>query len=254
MRTLLLYPLLSLTALTAQAQSADTTQRKGRSTSQPGSATESPEANLRVNSLQVLNPNSFILTVDNRYEGQVGTPYLLPNWSNGQIVLTNGKQYYNVPIKFNAARQELMLLRPKQGNDSIIVDRGTVLGFRLEDALGQSYLFRRYPDATYSDPPVASGYFLVLYEGKTALLKRVAKTFQEANFKGGYASGNRYDTFTDANTYYLLKPDKTLVKVKLSKKSLLDALADKREQLKAAQADPSTEAGAIALVEQYNQL
>ncbi len=246
LRSLLIF-LLMLPLLTATAQPTDTTRRR---------AIESPEANLRANSLQVLNPYSFIMTIDNRYEGLVGSPYFSPAWSNGQIRMAGGKTYTNVPIKFDAYRQALILLRPKQGNDSIIVDRSTVLGFQLENSQGESYLFRRYPGIKFNDKDVADGYFLVLYEGKTALLKRVAKILQGADFKGGYNSGNRYDSFSDTYSYYLLKPDQTLTRVKLTKKSLLDALADKRDALKtiADTLDLRAEADAAALVKQYDSL
>ena len=248
MRQLLII-LLSLPLLTAMAQTTDTDTTRRR-------ATESPEANLRVNSLQVLNPYSFIMTIDNRYEGLVGSPYFSSEWSNGQIMMLGNKTYTNVPIKFDAYRQALILLRPKQGNDSIIIDRPTVLGFQLENKLGESYLFRRYPGAKFGDKAIADGYFMVLYEGKTALLKRVTKTLQGADFKGGYSSGNRYDSFANANSYYLLKSDQTLTRIKLNKKTLLDALSDKRDALKAF-ADPldlRSEADAAALVKQYDSL
>lgn len=230
------------------AQIPDTTERRR--------AIESPEANLRANALQVINPNSFILTIDNRYEGLVGSPYFSSEWSNGQVRMLGGKSYVNVPIKFDAYRQALILLRPKQGNDSIIIDRSTVLGFQLENKLGESYLFRRYPGTKFSDQTIADGYFLVLYEGKTALLKRVSKTIQGADYKGGYSSGNRFDSFNNTYSYYLLKPDHTLTRIKLSKKALLDALADKRDALKslAATLDLRTEADAAALVKQYDSL
>lgn len=247
MNRLTLFLMLSLPLLNATAQTTDTTRRR---------ATESAEANLRANALQVLSPNSFILTIDNRYEGLVGSPYFSPDWSNGQILMLDGKTYTNVPIKFDAYRQALILLRPKQGNDSIIIAQPTVQGFRLENKAGESYLFRRYPGAKFGDRAVADGYFMVLYEGKTSLLKRVAKTVQEADFKGGYASGVRYDSFNDANSYFLLSADQSLTRVKLTKKSLLDALADKRDVLKpiADKLDLRSEADAVALVRQYDSL
>ena len=241
---------LLLPLLDAPAQPTDTTRRTR--------ATDSPEANLRLSTLQALNPNSLIMTIDNRYEGLVGTPYFLPNWSNGQIVLTGGKQYTNVPIKFDAHRQALILLRPQQGNDSIIVNRATVLGFQLDNGNGQSYVFRRYAGLKSSDATVADGYFLVLHEGKITLLKRVAKTIQGADYKGGYANGNRYDAYQDANTYYLLKPDQTLTKMKLSEKSLLDALGDQKDALKAFVKQENlkfkTESDAVSLLKKYDSL
>lgn len=204
-----------------------------------------------------------VRTFDGRYEGLRGTPYFLPVWTNGQIELTNGQRYTNVLIKFDAHQQELVLLRPQAHNDSIIIDRPRVNHFRLGtsaagDTDGRTYLFKRYPTLKADDPVVADGYFLVLYEGKTALLKRVAKSFQPADYKAAYSSGVRYDTYSDAHAYYVLKPDNTLTKVKLSKKSLLDALADKGDALKtfvdSHRLTIKSENDAVTLVQQYDSL
>lgn len=224
-------------------------------------AVAEPEMNLRLNALNGVGTAPLIWRIDTRYEGLRGTPYFQSQWATGQIELTNGRNYTNVPIKFDAHRQALILLRPKQGNDSIIIDQQTVRRFRLSvptDADGREYLFQRYPTAKISDPVLRDGYFLVLYEGKTALLKRVVKTFRPADFKGAYTSSTNYDAYTDDNTYYVLKADQTLTKVKLSKKALLDALADKGDGLKKF-ADMhklalKTENEAVTLVQHYDSL
>ena len=201
-------------------------------------------------------PGVMIRTLDNRYEGLRGTPYFLAGWSKGEILMTDGRRYVDVPLKFDAFRQALILLRPKMGNDSIIVDRGTVNRFELIGPEGQSYLFKHYSDVKLPDDMGNGGYFLVLYEGNTALLKRITKTFREANFKQPYSVDVRYDSFENNHGYYVLKPDQTLAKVKLSKKSLLDALDDKNDALKtfANKLSFKSEADAVALMQAYNNL
>ena len=221
-----------------------------------------PEMNMRLNALNGAGTAPMIWRVDTRYEGLRGTPYFQPAWAQGQIELADGRRFTNVPIKFDAHRQALILLRPKQGNDSIIIDQHTVSQFQLsattstDDADGRSYLFKRYPTVKADDPVVRDGYFLVLYEGKTALLKRVAKNFRTADYKAAYSSGVRYDAYADANTYYVLKSDQKLAKVKLSKKSLLDALDSRNDALKtfADKLSFKSEADAVALMQQYDNL
>ncbi|MFD2570587.1 hypothetical protein ACFSUS_08085 [Spirosoma soli] len=223
-----------------------------------GQTTEDPAATLRLNNLNTPASGPLIFRVDSRYEGQQGTPYLLTSWSNGQVSLRDGRQYKEVPLKFDAYRQELIMLRPKSGNDSIIIARPTVARFLLTSPDGQSYLFSRYPMIKTTDDQLKEGYFLVLYEGKTALLKRVVKTLKKADYKGGYSADVRYDAYADANSYYVLKPDQTLSKVKLSEKSLLDALSDRQEPLKSfikqEKLSLKTENDAITLVKQYDSL
>lgn len=276
MKSLLITVLLtaSLTGAIAQTpDSAKTQVANGRSANANGPRTApnqhtgspdamaDPEINLRLNALNGTGTAPMIWRVDTRYEGLRGTPYFQPGWAKGQIELTNGRKYTDVPIKFDAHRQALILLRPRQGNDSIIIDQRTVNLFRLTasaDADGRDYMFKRYPTAKADDPVVRDGYFLVLYEGKTALLKRVAKKIQAADYKAAYSSGVRYDNYTDENTYYLLKSDNTLTKVKLSKKSLLDALSDKGDALKAfvdsRRIAVKVENDAVTVVQHYDSL
>lgn len=222
------------------------------------SASSDPTAYLRLNNLNNPSTGPLILRIDTRYEGQHGSPYLLTDWSNGQVSLTNGKQYKDVSLKFDAYRQELILLRPASGNDSIIIARPTVNRFLLTRPDGQAYLFGRYPTANTDDEAIKNGYFLILYEGKSSLLKRVAKTFKAADYQGAYSANVRYDSFDDAFSYYLLKPDKSLTKVKLSKKTLLEAMSDKGDALKKFADNQKsafkTEEDAVALVKQYDNL
>ena len=266
----LLTALLAASLTVVRAQTPDSTKAKAATGSSKKKAislaTTSPDAvdpamTLRLNSLNGAGTAPLLWRIDTRYEGMRGTPYFQPEWATGQIELTNGRKYTDVPIKFDAHRQVLILLRPKQGNDSIIIDPQTVHRFRLSvptDADGREYLFQRYPTAKTSDPVLREGYFLVLYEGKTALLKRVVKTFRPADFKGAYTTNITYDAYTDDNAYYILKPDQSLTKVKLNKKALLDALADKGDGLKkfvdAQKLGVKTETEAVALVQQYDSL
>ena len=277
MKPLLIATLLIVSFAGATAQTTDSTEtqaaksasaKANRPRTAPNQhmggpdAMADPEMNMRLNALNGAGTAPMIWRVDTRYEGLRGTPYFQPGWANGQIELADGRRFTNVPIKFDAHRQALILLRPKQGNDSIIIDQHTVNQFQLsaattaDDADGRSYLFKRYPTAKADDPVVRDGYFLVLYEGKTALLKRVAKNFRTADYKAAYSSGVRYDTYADANTYYVLKPDQKLAKVKLSKKSLLDALDSKSDALKtfADKLNFKSETDAVALMQQYDNL
>ena len=258
--TLLLLPAL----LSAQIIDTNRVSRPLRSKPAQTVATASQRAPLtNQEKSQIINavgggshPGVMIRTIDNRYEGLQGTPYFLSGWSKGQIAMVSGQRYVDVPIKFDAFRQALILLRPKMGNDSIIIDQRTVSRFELTGPEGQSYAFKNYLDVKLPDNTGDGGYFLVLYEGSITLLKRIAKTVQKANYKQPYSVDIRYDSYENNHAYYILKPNQPLAKVKLSKKSLLDALSDKRGGLSAF-ADTlnlKTETDAVALVRQYDSL
>ncbi len=178
------------------------------------------------------NINTQIRLVDNRYEGLRGTPYLIPNWSKGEIELVSGKTYANVPLKFDASSQNLVMLRPAS-KDSIILYANQIKRFAFQDADGNAFLYRRYPDMKTDDAELKEGYFQVLYVGKNSLLKRVSKTIRKADYKQAYSADVRYDAYQENVTYYLLRPDQSLVKVKRSRKSLFDAVGGDEAALKA---------------------
>lgn len=237
------------------AQPRDTTKA---TSSTPLNQRNGYETYQSTNQIVGAGPNSMVNTIDNRYEGLKGTPYFLPDWIKGQVEMMTGKNYTNVPLKFNAHKQQLILLRTASGNDSIIIDASQVKRFTLAGNDGQTYLFERLPTAKINDQSLKDGYFLVLYAGKNTLLKRVAKTVKVADYKNPYASDVRYDAYQNAFSYYLLKPDQTLTKVKLSDKSIIDALGDRKDELKAFSKQENltfkTDSDAVMLVKKYDSL
>lgn len=210
------------------AQSRDTT----RANQAAQTNTSAADALLLRNQLLNTNSSTQIRLVDNRYEGLRGTPYLVPNWSKGEIELVTGKVYADVPIKFDASTQNLVMLRPAT-NDSIIVNAGQIKRFSFLDADGNPFVYRRFPAMKTDDATLKDGYFQVLYAGKNTLLKRTGKIFRKADFKQAYSADVRYDAYQDDVTYYLLRPDQSLTKLKRSRKPLYEALGGDENLLKA---------------------
>lgn len=259
MNVIRLMILLAVSFAGAHAQSRDSTKVRTGQPANPNDRRNGYETFQSTSQIVGTGPNGMINTIDHRYEGLRGTPYFLPDWNKGQVEMTAGQNYTNVPLKFNAYRQQLILLRTWAGNDSIIVDAYQVKRFTLKNTDGQTYQFKRLPTTVKtSDPVLKDGYFLVLYEGKNTLLKRIAKTFRPADYKNPYATDVRYDAFQDVFSYYLLKPDETLTKVKLSDKSILDALGDRKDELKAFVKQEKlyfkTDNDAITLLKKYESM
>jgi hypothetical protein len=169
---------------------------------------------------------------DSRYEGIKGSPFFISEWISGQMAFVDGKVFNEVPLKYNAYTKELMMKRPS--GDSLIVFPYQVQSFTINDPVTQAiFTFKRYPKAQTTKYDMREVYFLVLYEGKNTLLKLVKKNLKKADYKDPYSNNVRYDTYEDANEYYLLKADGSLPKIKRSKKSVLEALSDKEVAIKA---------------------
>ena len=263
MKSLFLTILLSVAFLRIWAQKPDSTKNTSPKTapvyqSNPNDRRNGYETYQSTSQIVGSGPYTMVNTIDHRYEGLRGTPYFLPQWNKGEIEMVSGQHYKEVPIKFDAFRQHLILLRTWAGNDSIIVNADQVKSFQLKNGDGQFYVFRHIPTAKTNDELLKEGYFLVLYQGKSALLKRVVKSFRQADYKNPYSTGTRYDEFRDVISYFLLKPDQTLEKVKLSDKSLIETLGDRKEELNAfvkqEKLSVKTENDAITLVKKYDSL
>ena len=256
MKSFILTALLSVAVAVALAQKSDSTKTPPTNTANPNARRNGYETYQSTNQIVGAGPYTMINTIDHRYEGLRGSPYFLPEWNKGQIEMIAGQHYTNVPIKFDAYRQHLILLRPQVGNDSIIVNANQVKSFQFSNPDGQFYVFRRFPNLKTDDETLKEGYFLVLYQGKSALLKRVVKSLKKADYKNPYANGERYDEFIPVSSYYVLRPDQTVVKTKLLEKALLDALSDHENELKAFAKEEKlsgkTENDAIQLVKKYD--
>ena len=242
----------------ANAQKIDSTKAKPTYQFNPNDRRNGYETYQSTSQIVGAGPYTMVNTIDHRYEGLRGTPYFLPEWNKGEIEMVAGQHYREVPIKFDAYRQHLILLRTWVGNDSIIVNADQVKSFQLKNKDGQFYVFRHIPTAKTDDETLKEGYFLVLYQGKSALLKRIVKAFRKADYKDPYANGTRYDEFRETISYYILKPDQTLAKVKLSDKSIIEALGDRTNDLKAfvkqENMSGKTENDAIVLMKKYDSL
>lgn len=220
--------LLSLNTLTLMAQKDSTAIRKEAKKRTPADQSRTLPMDQFQRMDQLIDPGAFGLVqrTDNRYEGVQGSPYFLNQWVQGRIEMVNGQNYDKVPLKFDAFSQNLVLRRDAM-RDSIIVFPMQVKQFVLKAEDGAEWTFRRFPMVKVKDNDLRDGYFLVLYEGKTSLLKRVSKVFKKADYKDPYSTNVRYDAYNNDFNYFVLRPDNTLVKVKKSKKALYDALDDK---------------------------
>ena len=258
MKYVLSFTLFALACLSAFAQKSDTTKTDPKQVYNPNARRNGYETYQSTSQIVGSGPYTMVNTIDHRYEGLRGTPYFLPEWNKGQIEMVSGKHYTEAQIKFDAYRQHLILLRPWANNDSIIVNADMVKSFQFQNPEGQLFIFRRIPTIKTDDESLKETYFMVLYQGKSALLKRVVKSFKKADYKNPYANGNRYDEFRDIISYYILKPDNTLEKIKLTEKAIIDGLGAHEDELKAFAKQEKiygkTEYDAIKLVQKYDSL
>lgn len=174
-----------------------------------------------------------VRTYDLRYEGMQGTPYFIDEWLSGKLVFTNGDAGKKSHLlKYNTQTKELLMKRPQ--GDSIIVFPNQITAFTIIDASKNvSYPFIKVENLKADGGTVPVCFLMVLYKNKSSLLKYVSKNVLKANYQGGYSADRRYDSYVDNSQYFIRKSDNSLVKVKVKKSSVLDALEDKKAEIEA---------------------
>lgn len=174
-----------------------------------------------------------VRTYDLRYEGMQGTPYFIDEWLSGKLVFTNGDAGKKTHlIKYNTQTKELLMRRPQ--GDSIIVFPNQITAFTINDvSKNVSYPFVKVENLKADGGTVPVCFLMVLYKNKSSLLKYVSKNIMKANYQGGYSADRRYDSYVDNSQYFIRKADNSLVKVKVKKSSVLDALEDKKAEIEA---------------------
>lgn len=182
---------------------------------------------------EIAGGSAAVRTYDLRYEGMQGTPYFIDEWLSGKLVFTNGDaDKKNHLLKYNTQTKELLMKRPQ--GDSIIVFPNQITAFTINDvSKNVSYPFVKVENLKADGGTVPVCFLMVLYKNKSSLLKYVSKNVLKANYQGGYSADRRYDSYVDNSQYFIRKADNSLVKVKIKKSSVLDALEDKKAEIEA---------------------
>lgn len=177
--------------------------------------------------------SAAVRTYDLRYEGMQGTPYFIDEWLLGKLVFTNGDAGKKIHLlKYNTQTKELLMKRPQ--GDSIIVFPNQITAFTInDDSKNVSYPFVKVENLKADGGTVPVCFLMVLYKNKSSLLKYVSKNVLKANYQGGYSADRRYDSYVDNSQYFIRKADNSLVKIKVKKSSVLDALEDKKAEIEA---------------------
>ena len=175
-------------------------------------------ANIQENMNSILK-GSAGMTMDNRYEGLSGTPYIIPRWLSATITTRQNKVMEAVPLKYDVLQQYLLMRDPQKG-DSLVLDSNAITSFVLNDPsrLPEKRTFRHFLEAP--NPAQSREFVEVLHQGKYTLLKQYSKEVQKASYKGAYSADRRADEIRDKTTYYLLGANQVATPVKLSLKAL----------------------------------
>ncbi|RNI30677.1 hypothetical protein [Rufibacter latericius] len=222
-------------------------------------------AQMNLDALAAGGNSATVRLYDNRYEGLKGSPFFMDAWAPGQIELKAGNTgktqiIKDLQLKYDVFSNLLVAVSPNS-KDTLQISTSPVISFSLNLPTGGNPLeFRRISEAQAFDPTLANEFFAVLHDskdGKVALVKRIAKKKVEANFKGPYSAGQTYDELVNETNYYVVANGK-MQRVKLNKKSMVEALPNQADKLKAyissQKLSMSSEADLIKVASYYQTL
>lgn len=147
-----------------------------------------------------------------------GSPFFVEEWLPGVMYMKDGARANKFKLRFDAYNNELLFLN---GNDPLVVVN-PMTGFDITNFSGTTFRFRcGYPAI---DKNTEKSFYQLMEEGPSAslikLVKKTILTIEEYNKAGGTKE------FNLSETYFIVKPNGTIVKIKKDKNSLLDALSD----------------------------
>ncbi|WP_375418596.1 hypothetical protein [uncultured Hymenobacter sp.] len=174
-----------------------------------------------------------------------GSPYAIDRWLPGHLVLASKVRLAPVPLKYDVLGQRLLMRHDFKARDSLQLNDRQVVRFTLEEPAtaltpARTRTFERFSDAP--EPRHRAAYAEVLHQGRYTLLKHYLKTLRKANTQSAYGDRS-YDEIENQTTYYLRRPDASVVPVKLSLKGFSEAAPDLAATFRQAGPAPKTEAG-----------
>ena len=147
-----------------------------------------------------------------------GTPFFIEEWLPGVMYMKDGARANKFKLRFDAYNNELLFLN---GNDPLVVEN-PMAGFDITNFSGITFRFRCGFPAIEKNTDKT--FYQLIEEGPSAsLLKLVKKNIliiEEYN----KASGTKEFNLTE--TYFIVKPNGTIVKIKKDKSAVLTALSD----------------------------
>lgn len=201
--------------------------------------------------------SDWMLKNKNQYEDIEGSPFLTDNWVKGTIHTIHDQRFQEVQLKLNVYQGQLMHLN-KFTNDSSMINHELLLGFSM--TVGDSILvFEKFDVPKSNKPAPLADFFVVLVNDKYSLLAKPRMSLQRASDNSLVNStGKLKDRFVSRNEYYVLYPDKSLTRLKNSRKSLKLIFGEHFEACRSylVQHDVSwTEPGALqSLLIYYNEI
>lgn len=188
--------------------------------------------------------------------GTRGTPLALPNWTPGELTVDGGKP--STAGLFNYDVYSKLVAVKRSPRDSVVYAIASVKQLILKPDGVAPLLYEHVPDLITDEASLKTDLLRIIHKGTYSLVEQPVRTFIKAPAKQTYGGmGEVSNEYRNESVYYLVRPDHTVERVKLARKSLVRALKEKgvalESYLKTNPVDLSNEADvakALASLEQ----
>ncbi|SDM80512.1 hypothetical protein [Siphonobacter aquaeclarae] len=153
-----------------------------------------------------------------QYENQ---PYVSEQWGQGFLRSTNGKWYLSDALNYNAYTG-----KPEfREGEKVYQSRFEVTAFVLGDTLSGKKYRAGFPAVDQQTP---ASFYEVLSDGSVKLVRYVKASLMDVT---SFNSATKQKRFDFNESYYVVRPDQKIIRVKKDKKSLLEALPEQAARI-----------------------
>jgi len=174
-----------------------------------------------------------------------GSPYLVDEFKNGDIVTTSNTKYIGIPLRYNAYNNEF----EDPNKNAYNLEKSTIKNLQIGDT---QFIYKAY---VINKNIAGRSYFEVLLSGKADLLKQYHVRFEPEKAPAAYADPIPARFSPEKADYYILFGDEAAQRID-NTKELLSCIPDKKEEIekfiKSNKLRMSNEKDVIKIIEFYN--
>ncbi len=201
------------------------------------------------------NENSVLTDVrgepfsERKFSDVEGHPFLQEGWKLASITLVQGHTYNNLPVRINAATQQVHYLSNEKSSRELVLDRTRISRLVIQDSINKTTRTYEFFYDKIGNVLIAE----ILVDGVCRLLRVDKKTvaeeklFNSATVYKKFQSSRHYFIFKDKNLHALKKPDRDIIALLQDRNTEIQAYLNPKKKIK-------TEEDMVNVVAYYNQL
>jgi hypothetical protein len=169
---------------------------------------------------QILKDMNGKQLLETKYVNVNGSAFFNDSYVKGVAKLQNSQTFNNVFLRYDQV-QDMVFFKNDLNEETAMTFSSPAVEFKIPTE-GDTAVFAKLTTGNSKN----DGYYQVLYDGKTSLLKKTKKALVT---KSTYGSGNEEKNISSVITYFLITIQGKLLQIKPETKSILKSLGSNQE-------------------------